>query len=134
VAAWTSDSARAGRRRGRAGRRTRSCGRRWRARPCGGARRRTFPIRSAARGDLVRLTVDAVGVGRSVHGGLDGSVQVIAVSPAGAAAPPRALPMAETAARPLRGQLSTRRSRPARCCSRRRCRPAPSRPRRRAAG
>ena len=89
--------ARAGRRHGRAGRRTRSCGRRWRARPCGGARRRISRSAAARAGDLVRLTVDAVGADDRFMAGLDGSVQVIAVGPGGAAAPPRTLPMAETA-------------------------------------
>jgi uncharacterized membrane protein len=56
-----------------------------------------FPIRSARVGDLVRLTVDAVGPDDRFLVGLDGAVQVTAVSPGRPAAPPRALPMAETA-------------------------------------
>ena len=56
-----------------------------------------FPIRSSRAGDLVRLSVDAVGADDRFMVGLDGSVQVIAVGPGGAAAPPRTLPMAETA-------------------------------------
>jgi Ca-activated chloride channel family protein len=56
-----------------------------------------FPIRAARAGDLVRLTVDAVGADDRFMVGLDGSMQVIAVSAGRAPAPPRALPMAETA-------------------------------------
>ena len=56
-----------------------------------------FPIRSARTGDLVRLTVDAVGADDRFMVGLDGSVEVTAVSPGRPAAPPRALPLAETA-------------------------------------
>ena len=56
-----------------------------------------FPIRASRAGDLVRLTVDAVGADDRFMAGLDGSVQVIAVGPGGAATPPRTLPMAETA-------------------------------------
>jgi len=56
-----------------------------------------FPIRSARVGDLVRLTVDAVGADDRFMVGLDGGVQVTAVSPGRPAAPPRTLPMAETA-------------------------------------
>ena len=56
-----------------------------------------FPIRSTRAGDLVRLTVDAVGADDRFLVGLDGSVQVIAVSPGRPAAPPRTLPLAETA-------------------------------------
>jgi len=56
-----------------------------------------FPIRSARVGDLVRLTVDAVGADDRFMVGLDGAVQVTAVSPGRPASPPRALPMAETA-------------------------------------
>jgi uncharacterized membrane protein len=56
-----------------------------------------FPIRSTRAGDLVRLTVDAVGTDDRFLVGLDGNVQVIAVSPGRPAAPPRSLPLAETA-------------------------------------
>jgi hypothetical protein len=56
-----------------------------------------FPIRSTRVGDLVRLTVDAVGADDRFMVGLDGSVRVTAVSPGRPAAPPRALPLAETA-------------------------------------
>jgi uncharacterized membrane protein len=56
-----------------------------------------FPIRSARVGDLVHLSVDAVGADDRFMVGLDGSVQVTAVSPGHAAAPPRTLPLAETA-------------------------------------
>ena len=56
-----------------------------------------FPIRSARVGDLVRLTVDAVGADDRFMAGLDGSVHITAVSPGRAPVPPRALPMAETA-------------------------------------
>ena len=45
----------------------------------------------------MRLTVDAVGADDRFMVGLDGSVQVTAVSPGRPAAPPRALPLAETA-------------------------------------
>jgi len=56
-----------------------------------------FPIRSTRAGDLVRLSVDAVGADDRFLVGLDGSVQVTAVSPGRPPAPPRTLPMAETA-------------------------------------
>ena len=56
-----------------------------------------FPIRSTRAGDLVRLTVDAVGADDRFLVGLDGSVQVTAVSPGRPAAPPTTLPMSETA-------------------------------------
>jgi hypothetical protein len=56
-----------------------------------------FPIRSTRVGDLVRLTVDAVGADDRFMAGLDGIVRVTAVSPGRVAPPPRALPMAETA-------------------------------------
>jgi Mg-chelatase subunit ChlD len=56
-----------------------------------------FPLRAVRAGDLVRLTVDAVGADDRFMVGLDGTVQVTAVSPGRAAAPPRTLPMAETA-------------------------------------
>ena len=115
-------SARAGRRRGRAGPPYEKL---WAQVARATMRRRAashFPIRSTRVGDLVRLTVDAVGADDRFMVGLDGSVQVTAVSPGrpgGAAA--RAAPGRDRA-RPLRGQLPPRRSTPARCCSRRRCR------------
>jgi Ca-activated chloride channel homolog len=56
-----------------------------------------FPIRSARAGDLVRLTVDAVDAGDRFMVGLDGQVQVTAVSPGHPATPPQKLPLAETA-------------------------------------
>src|SRR4029077_9832375 len=56
-----------------------------------------FPIRSTRAGDLVRLTVDAVGTDDRFLVGLDGTVQVTAVSPGRLLAAPRTLPMAETA-------------------------------------
>ncbi len=56
-----------------------------------------FPIRSTRAGDLVHLTIDAVGADDRFLVGLDGVVQVIAVSPGQPAAPPRTLPLAETA-------------------------------------
>jgi Mg-chelatase subunit ChlD len=56
-----------------------------------------FPLRATRSGDLVRLTVDAVGADDRFLVGLEGSAQVIAVSPGRPPAPPRTLPMAETA-------------------------------------
>jgi len=56
-----------------------------------------FPLRATRAGDLVHLAVDAVDADDRFMVGLDGSVQVVAVSPGRPAAPPRALPMAETA-------------------------------------
>jgi Ca-activated chloride channel family protein len=56
-----------------------------------------FPIHSTRVGDLVRLTVDAVGADDRFLVGLDGSVQVTAVSPGRPTTAPRTLPLAETA-------------------------------------
>jgi uncharacterized membrane protein len=56
-----------------------------------------FPIRSARVGDLVHLSVDAVGADDRFMAGLEGGVHVTAVSPGRAATPPRTLPLAETA-------------------------------------
>ena len=56
-----------------------------------------FPIRATRAGDLVRLTVDAIGTDDRFMVGLDGAVQVTAVSPGRPAAPAHAVPVAETA-------------------------------------
>ena len=97
VAAWTSDLARAGRRRGRAGRRSRSCGRRWRARPCAARAATHFPLRSRAGRRPGAPDRRRGRRRRPLPAGLDGSVQVIAVGPGGPAAPRAPLPLAETA-------------------------------------
>jgi Ca-activated chloride channel homolog len=56
-----------------------------------------FPLRATLDGDLVTMSVDAVGADDRFLAGLDGSVAVTAVPPRGPARPPRRIPLAETA-------------------------------------
>ncbi len=56
-----------------------------------------FPVRASRDGERVALIIDAAGTDDRFLVGLDGTVDVTAVSPAGAASPRRRLALAETA-------------------------------------